>query len=112
MLSSLLGDSKNLLSLKQLIVEKTEGTPFFMEETFEMLLDEGALVRNGSIKLVKPLAQLKIPPRVQDILASRIDRLPPDQKDLLQTLAVIGRELAFGLLKSVVSRSEDDLNRM
>jgi len=112
MLRSLLGDSAELEPLKRLIIEKTEGNPFFMEETVEVLLDDGALVRNGSIKLVKPLAELKIPPTVQDILASRIDRLSPDQKDLLQTLAVIGREFAFGLLRRVVAKSEDELDRM
>ena len=112
MLSSLLGDGTDLVPLKRLIIEKTEGNPFFMEETVEVLLDDGALVRNGSIKLVKPLAELKIPPTVQAILASRIDRLPPDEKDLLQTLAVIGREFPFGLVKSVVAKSEDELNRM
>ena len=80
MLSSLLGDGKDLVALKRLIIEKTEGNPFFMEETVEVLLDDGALIRNGSIKLVKPLAELKIPPTVQAILASRIDRLPPDEK--------------------------------
>ena len=59
-----------------------------------MLFDEGALVRNGATHLTKPLAQLKIPPTVQAILASRIDRLPPDAKDLLQTLAVIGSRIS------------------
>jgi class 3 adenylate cyclase len=112
MLSSLLGDGKDLIPLTRLIIEKTEGNPFFMEETVEVLLDDGALVRNGTIKLVKPLAELKIPPTVQAILASRIDRLPPDEKDLLQTLAVIGREFPFGLIKSVVAKSDDELNRM
>jgi class 3 adenylate cyclase len=112
MLSALLGNSRELVALKQLIIEKTEGNPFFMEETVEVLLDDGALIRNGSIKLVKPLAELKIPPTVQAILASRIDRLPPDQKDLLQTLAVIGREFPFGLIKSAVAKPDDELNRM
>ncbi len=112
MLSSLLGNSGDLVALKQLIIEKTEGNPFFMEETVEVLLDDGALIRNGSIKLVKPLAELKIPPTVQAILASRIDRLPPDQKDLLQTLAVIGREFPFGLIKSAVAKPDDELNRI
>jgi predicted ATPase len=63
MLRSLLGDSAELGPLKRLIIEKTEGNPFFMEETVEVLLDDGALVRNGSIKLVKPLSELKIPRR-------------------------------------------------
>jgi tetratricopeptide (TPR) repeat protein len=59
-------------------------------------------VRNGGIRLVKPLSELKIPDTVQAILASRIDRLPPDEKDLLQTLAVIGREFALSLVREVV----------
>jgi predicted ATPase len=48
MLNSLLGDGGGLAPLKRLIIEKAEGTPFFMEETVQVLLDEGALVRNGA----------------------------------------------------------------
>ncbi|MFZ0677848.1 adenylate/guanylate cyclase domain-containing protein [Candidatus Binatus sp.] len=104
MLTALLGSEPELAPLKQLIVEKTEGNPFFMEETVQVLLDEGALVRNGTTKLTKPLRELKIPPTVQAILAARIDRLPPDQKDLLQTLAVIGMEFKLGLVRQVWRR--------
>jgi predicted ATPase len=93
----------DLAALKRLIIEKTEGTPFFMEETVQVLFDEGALVGNGVAHLTKPLEQLKIPPTVQAILASRIDRLPPDAKDLLQTLAVIGREFPLSLIRAVVT---------
>ena len=109
MLSALLGDGAEVRPLKRLIIEKTEGNPFFMEETVEVLLDEGALVRNGSIKLTKPLAELKIPPTVRAILAARIDRLPPAQKDLLQTLAVVGKEFPLSLVRSVIGASADDL---
>ena len=113
MLSALLGDNPHLAALKKLIIEKTEGNPFFMEETAQVLLDEGALVRDGdTIKLTKALGELKIPPTVQAILAARIDRLPPAEKDLLQTLAVIGREFALGLVDRVVAKSEDQLNSM
>ena len=84
-----------------------------MEETVQVLLDEGALVRDGAaVKLTKPLGELKIPPTVQAILAARIDRLPSDEKDLLQTLAVIGREFPLSLIREVVAKSEDELNRM
>ncbi len=62
-----------------------------MEETVQVLFDEGALARNGAVRLTKPLNELKISPTVQAILAARLDRLPPDEKDLLQTLAVLGR---------------------
>jgi len=48
----------------------------------QVLLVEGALVRNGRVKLTRPLAELEIPPTVQGILAARIDRLPSDTKDL------------------------------
>ena len=113
MLTALLGDGAQLAALKKIITEKTEGNPFFMEETVQVLLDEGALVRDGSaVRLTRPLAELKIPPTVQGILAARIDRLQSDTKDLLQTLAVIGREFPLSLIRSVVPKSDDDLNRM
>src|SRR5271163_4796117 len=113
MLSALLGDSAAVAPLKRLIVEKTEGNPFFMEETVQVLLDEGALVRDGgSARLTRPLGDLKIPPTVQGILAARIDRLPADAKDLLQTLAVIGREFPMSLIRAVVAQPAEELDRM
>ena len=99
--------------LKRLIIERTEGNPFFMEETVQILFDEGALARNGTVHLTKPLAELKIPPTVQAILASRIDRLPSDEKELLQTLSVIGREFVVSLVRRVFNgRKNDELERM
>ncbi len=112
MLSALLGEGQDLVPLKRLIIERTEGNPFFMEEIVLALFDEGALVRNGAVKLTRSLNQLKIPPTVQAILAARIDRLPADAKDLLQTLAVIGREFPVALVRRLLSTSDDELNRM
>src|SRR5262249_43195923 len=89
MLDYLLGEEQVLAALKRLIIERTEGNPFFMEETVQALLDDGALVRDGQVKLTRPLAELKIPLTVQAMLSARIDRLPPADKELLQTLAVI-----------------------
>jgi class 3 adenylate cyclase len=113
MLSALLGEGTELAQLKRIIVEKTEGNPFFMEETVQVLLDEGALVRNGAaVKLTRPLSELKIPPTVQGILAARIDRLSPNAKDLLQTLAVMGKEFRLGMVKQVVGKPDDELQRI
>jgi class 3 adenylate cyclase/predicted ATPase len=113
MLSAILGESPDLLPLKELIIETTGGTPFFMEETVQALFDEGALKRpNGSVKLVRPLASLRIPPTVQTILAARIDRLRNDEKNLLQTLAVLGREFVLSLARAVAGRSEEELERL
>src|SRR6266851_2630979 len=113
MLAGLVGDGVEVRPLNRLIIEKTEGNPFFMEEMVLVLFDEGALVRNGTIKLTRPLSELKIPPTVQAILTARIDRLPPDEKELLQTLAVIGREFALSLVRRVFDEMKnDELERM
>jgi class 3 adenylate cyclase/tetratricopeptide (TPR) repeat protein len=103
---------RDLAALRLLIIERTEGNPFFMEETVRALLDDGALVRNGEIKLNKPLSELKIPFTVQAMLSARIDRLPSGEKELLQILAVIGKELTLELLKQVVSKQEEQLEPM
>jgi len=84
MLAAILGEGKDLVPLKRLIINKTEGNPFFMEEIVQALFEDSALVRNGEIKATRSLSEIQIPVTVQAILAARIDRLPPDQKDLLQ----------------------------
>ncbi|HYL18228.1 MAG TPA: hypothetical protein VEV20_06085, partial [Burkholderiales bacterium] len=113
MLAALLGEGAGMAQLKRVIIERTEGNPFFMEESVQVLLDEGSLVRDGSVtRLTKPIGELKIPPTVQGILAARIDRLSAESKDLLQALAVIGREFSVSLIRAVVPKSDDDLNRM
>jgi predicted ATPase len=112
MLGTLLGSDASLGPLKQLIAGKTEGNPLFMEEIVRSLFEDGTLVRNGEVKFAKPLASLRIPPTVQGILASRIDRLPADEKDLLQTVAVIGTEFSLGVARALSGKPDDDLNRM
>ena len=111
MLSAMLGDNRELAPLKRVIIEKTEGNPFFMEETVQVLLDEGVLVRNGVTRLMQPMSELKIPPTVQGILAARIDRLPHEAKDLLQMLSVVGREFSMSLIRAVRPTPEEVLNR-
>ena len=100
----------SLEPLKQLILEKTEGTPFFMEEMVRTLFDQGVLVRGmGGISLTKPLAEVHIPATVQGVLAGRIDQLGAAEKDLLQTAAVIGREFSLSLLTQVTQEAEETL---
>jgi tetratricopeptide (TPR) repeat protein len=112
MLDGLLGEGRDLAALKRVIVEKTEGNPFFIEEIVQALFEQGALLRNGSVKLAKSLSSIEIPPTVQGVLASRIDRLSPDEKDLLGTLAVIGKEFSLELVRKTTSKSDDSLLRM
>jgi class 3 adenylate cyclase/predicted ATPase len=91
----------DLAALKRLIIERTEGTPFFMEEMVQALFEEGVLQRNGTVKLARPMSAVKAPATVQAVLASRIDRLAAVEKELLQTLAVLGRDFALNLVQRV-----------
>ncbi len=100
----------SLEPLKQLILEKTEGTPFFMEEMVRALFDQGVLVHSmGGISLTKPLDTVHIPATVRGVLAGRIDQLGAAEKELLQTAAVIGREFSLSLLTQVAQQDEDTL---
>jgi predicted ATPase/class 3 adenylate cyclase len=105
LLAALLEDAVELRPLKRLIIERTGGNPFFIEEMVQALFDERILVRNGLVKVTRSLSQIHVPPTVQGILAARIDGLSGEQKELLQTLAVIGKESRLGLIRKVASAS-------
>src|ERR1700681_4070190 len=79
--SALLGDGKDLIPLKRLIIERTEGTPFFLEELVQALIEDRVLQRSGTVKLARSMNAFKVPATVQAVLASRIDRLPVEEKE-------------------------------
>jgi class 3 adenylate cyclase/predicted ATPase len=112
MLTALLGAGPDLLPLKRLIIERTGANPFFIEEIVQSLFEDGVLQRNGSVKLAKLTNVAKVPTTVQAVLAARVDRLPSDEKELLQTLAVLGREFPIALVRHVTLKPADDLHRM
>ena len=112
LLDALMSEAVELKPIKRLIMQKTEGNPFFIEEIVQALFDQGTLVRNGAVKITRSTSEIHIPPTVQGILASRIDRLPADEKGLLQTLAVMGKEFPLGLVRRVMQKPEDELERM
>ncbi len=112
MLHELLGGDASLQSLKRLIIDKTEGNPFFMEEIVRALIEQGVLIRNGATRLTKPLTEIRIPATVHGILVSRIDALPASEKGLLQTLAVIGKDFPQNLVKQIAASSDDRLEPM
>ncbi|WP_349609233.1 MULTISPECIES: adenylate/guanylate cyclase domain-containing protein [Cupriavidus] len=113
LLAALLGEDPTLMPLKTLILEKTEGNPFFMEEVVQTLSEEKALLGDpGHYRIDKTPTVLHIPTTVQGVLAARIDRLPRAEKDLLQTLAVIGKEFPLSLIQRVVAQSDDQLRHL
>jgi tetratricopeptide (TPR) repeat protein len=115
MLTALLGEaqaSHRLVEVRQIITERTAGNPLFIEELVRAMFEQQILVRNGVVKLARPMAEVKIPTTVEGILAARIDRLSAAGKELLQTLAVIGREFPRGLARRAAALPEDQLERV
>jgi len=104
--------AQDIEALKRLIIARTEGNPFFIEEMVQVLFDQGVLVRDGAVSLARPLTSIEIPSTVQGILAARIDKLAPPDKDLLQSLAVIGKEFPLGLVRRVVGKPDEELASM
>ncbi len=112
LLAALLGQDRTLEPLKRVLIERTDGNPFFLEESVQTLVETKELVgERGAYRLVKAPERLEIPATAQAILAARIDRLPPEDKRLLQAAAVIGKDVPFALLQAIAEVSEESLRR-
>jgi predicted ATPase len=111
-LLALLGDDPSLRPLKQLLIARTEGNPFFLEESVRTLAETGVLVgQPGAYRLIQPLQPLQMPATVRAVLAARIDRLRSEDKRLLQTAAVLGHEVPLPLLQAIAELPEAELHR-
>jgi class 3 adenylate cyclase/tetratricopeptide (TPR) repeat protein len=111
LLQALLGNDASLALLKRLLIERTEGNPFFLEESVRALVETGVLVvERSAYRLAKSLVSMQVPATVQAVLAARIDRLPPDEKRLLQAAAVIGTNVPFALLQAIAEVPEEPLH--
>jgi class 3 adenylate cyclase/tetratricopeptide (TPR) repeat protein len=110
LLDALLGPDAALGPLKQLLVERTEANPLFLEESVRALVETAALAgERGGYRLTRPVEQLTIPATVQAILAARIDRLAPEAKRLLQAAAVIGTDVPMPLLLAIADAPEPEV---
>ena len=110
LLQHLLGHNKDLAPLKQLLIQRTEGNPFFAEESVRSLLEAGVLVgEKGAYRPGLRIDEIRIPSTVQNVVADRIDRLPMEEKRVLQTAAVIGVIVPFNLLQAVAEVGDEEL---
>jgi len=110
LLGALLGHDPSVVALRPILIARTEGNPFFLEETVQSLVEIGALAGGrGAYRLVKPPQALNIPATAQSVLAARIDRLAPDDKRLLQTASVIGKDVPYPLLQAIAEMDETAL---
>ena len=110
LLRPLVGDDPSLRPLIQVLVERTDGNPLFLEESVRTLVEARVLVGEpGRYRLARAEVPIVVPPSVQAILAARIDRLSPDDKQLLQAASVVGKDLPYTLLQAVADLPDDAL---
>jgi tetratricopeptide (TPR) repeat protein len=112
LLEILLGTDPSLDPLKRLLIERTEGNPLFVEESVRALVETGALTgERGKYRLARDLPAIHVPGTVQAILTARIDRLPREEKRLLEIAAVIGKDFPLALLLAVADEKEGTIRR-
>jgi len=112
LLQVLLGDDAALQPLKRLLIDRTEGNPFFLEESVRTLIETHVLLgERGAYRPARDVTSIQVAPTVQAVLAARIDRLSAEDKRLLQSAAVIGTDVPLALLQVIADGSEDDVHR-
>jgi tetratricopeptide (TPR) repeat protein len=110
MVTYLLGTKEIEKALEELILEKTEGVPFFIEEFIKSLKDLKIIERkDNSYYLSKDIQHLTIPSTIQDVIMARVDSLPERVKEVLQTGSVIEREFSYPLINRIMSLPEKEL---
>jgi predicted ATPase len=110
--NSFLGHDASVMPLTQRLIKLTEGNPFFLEESIQSLVETQALTgERAAYRLAKALQPMQVPATVHMVLAARIDRLPVEAKRLLQTAAVIGKDVPFSLLRAIVARPAEALRQ-
>src|SRR5262249_37023036 len=109
-LQTLLGDEPRLPPRRRLVIARTEGNPFFLEESVRTLVETGVLGGEpGAFRLMRASETVQIPATAQAILTTRIDRLEPEDKRLLQAASVIGKDVPLALLEAIAEMPEDGL---
>jgi predicted ATPase/class 3 adenylate cyclase len=110
MVSQLLGTDDLGRKLEELILDKTEGVPFFIEEFIKSLKDLNILEReDNKYRLAKDVPDVIVPSTIQDVIMARVDSLPEGAKEVLQTGSVIEREFVYELIKEVSGLPEKEL---
>ena len=98
------------IPVRQVVVERAEGNPFFVEELIRTLIDQGVLERqNGGWTARELPGDFVVPDTVQAVLAARVDLLEPAEKSALQAAAVIGRTFWSGPVYELLAGVEPDL---
>jgi tetratricopeptide (TPR) repeat protein len=106
MLADLAGDLP--AAVRDLVLKRAEGNPFFVEEVLGSLLDQGVLRREDGAWVASSVpATLEVADSVQGVIGARVDLLPPGEKAALQAAAVIGRSFWEGAVRALVGTEHD-----
>lgn len=110
LLTDLLGPDPSLDPVKQQLIEWTNGYPFFLEEWVQTLVETRVLEgRRGTYRATRMASVGEVPATIEDVLATRIERLGLEDKTLIQSAAAIGAEVPVAVLSAVVDLSYDAL---
>ena len=110
MAAHLLGTGGLEKSLEELLLEKTEGIPFFLEEFLKSLQGLKLIENRGTLfRPFQECSEMSVPTTIQEVILARVDSLPPEAKEVLQTGSVIEREFGFPLIKQVMNFQEPEL---
>jgi class 3 adenylate cyclase/tetratricopeptide (TPR) repeat protein len=113
LLRDLLGNDPSVALLARNVAERAQGNPFFLEELAHSLVERGDFEgHRGAYQLKGGIDTIPLPVNVQAVLSARIDRLAEPLRQVLQTAAVIGREVPVPILETVTSLSSQDLAQM
>ncbi|MCP4668030.1 MAG: AAA family ATPase, partial [Deltaproteobacteria bacterium] len=105
---AILGGGDVAPELRELILGRASGNPFFMEELTHSLLENGAILKKQDQYVLKAKpSDIKVPDTIQGIIAARMDRLEEGLKRIMQVASVIGREFAFRILQAITEMKED-----
>jgi predicted ATPase len=112
MVTALLNTENIASDLEKLILEKTEGVPFFIEEFIRSLIDLKLIEKTSNeYRLTKNIQDVSVPSTIQDVIMARVDTLPDGAKDLLLTGSAIEREFSYELIKQITGIPEQELLR-
>jgi class 3 adenylate cyclase/tetratricopeptide (TPR) repeat protein len=111
LLNALMGRGTDLDEVKEFLIEHTKGNPFFLEELVRTMVEAGVLDGDrGAYRQAKPLQSIQVPASVQAVLGTRIDRLLPEDKRLLQAASVIGQDVLYPVLEAISDVSGEELD--
>jgi tetratricopeptide (TPR) repeat protein/ABC-type cobalamin/Fe3+-siderophores transport system ATPase subunit len=100
-------------NLKEQIIQRSGGNPFFIEEVVRSFIDEGAILKKGGMFIAsQKINSMVVPQTINDVLMARIDRLEEMDRDIVKIASVIGRTFFFKILAEISNSSEEIVDKL